>query len=135
MPSTNKGHDEYNAGRQKTLMLNDVFENEFDILTYSDMLFWIELYNRQLLEGVLQPKVFPAGSLRNEYQYDAFGSGLNALEVLPNRIRYTGQQYDDLTGQYYIRARYYNPVHGRFVQEDVYQGDGLNLYVYIITKR
>lgn len=59
VPSTNEGHDEYNEGRQKTLMLNDVFENEFDILTYSDMLFWIELYNRQLLEGVLQPKVLP----------------------------------------------------------------------------
>ncbi len=56
---TNEGHDEYNAGRQKTLMLNDVFENEFDILICSDMLFWIELYNRQLLEGVLQPKVLP----------------------------------------------------------------------------
>ncbi|MDE7417630.1 MAG: hypothetical protein K2N44_15230 [Lachnospiraceae bacterium] len=57
VPLTNIGHDEYNAGRQKTLMLNDVFENEFDILTYSDMLFWIELYNRQLLEGVIQPQV------------------------------------------------------------------------------
>ena len=54
-----KRQDEYNAGRQKTLMLNDVFENEFDILICSDMLFWIELYNRQLLEGVLQPKVLP----------------------------------------------------------------------------
>ena len=59
VPLTNVGHDEYNVGRQKTLMLNDVFENEFDILTYSDMLFWIELYNRQLLEGVVQPQVLP----------------------------------------------------------------------------
>ncbi|MDE5824769.1 MAG: hypothetical protein K2H91_08845 [Lachnospiraceae bacterium] len=57
VPLTNIGHDEYNAGRQKTLMLNDVFENEFDILTYSDMLFWIELYNRQLLEEVIKPQV------------------------------------------------------------------------------
>ena len=42
----------------------------------------------------------------------------------------TGQQYDELTEQYYLRARYYNPVAGRFMQEDVYQGDGLNLYAY-----
>ena len=68
--------------------------------------------------------------LRNQYQYDAFGVGLDALEELSNRIRYTGQQYDQLTGQYYLRARYYNPVFGRFIQEDVYQGDGLNLYAY-----
>lgn len=50
VPSTSNGHDEYNIGRQKTIALNDVFENEFDILTYSDMLFWIEHYNRQKYE-------------------------------------------------------------------------------------
>ena len=55
---------------------------------------------------------------------------LGTTEKLNNRIRYTGQQYDELTEQYYLRARYYNPVAGRFMQEDVYQGDGLNLYAY-----
>ena len=34
------------------------------------------------------------------------------------RIRYTGQQYDEISDQYYLRARYYNPVVGRFLQED-----------------
>jgi len=38
--------------------------------------------------------------------------------------------YDGDLGQYYLRARYYNPVLGRFTQEDVYRGDGLNLYAY-----
>ena len=70
------------------------------------------------------------GEIRNSYQYDAFGMSLGTTEKLNNRIRYTGQQYDDVTGQYYLRARYYNPVAGRFMQEDVYQGDGLNLYAY-----
>ena len=70
------------------------------------------------------------GEIRNSYQYDAFGIPLDTTEQLNNRIRYTGQQYDDVTGQYYLRARYYNPVAGRFMQEDVYQGDGLNLYAY-----
>ena len=70
------------------------------------------------------------GEIRNSYQYDAFGIPLETTEKLNNRIRYTGQQYDDVTGQYYLRARYYNPVAGRFMQEDVYQGDGLNLYAY-----
>ena len=32
--------------------------------------------------------------------------------------------------QYYLRARYYNPMIGRFMQEDTYRGDGLNLYAY-----
>ena len=70
------------------------------------------------------------GDVLNSYQYDAFGMSLGTTEKLNNRIRYTGQQYDDVTGQYYLRARYYNPVAGRFMQEDVYQGDGLNLYAY-----
>ena len=35
-----------------------------------------------------------------------------------------------MKGQYYLRARYYNPVVGRFLQEDTYRGDGLNLYAY-----
>ena len=69
-------------------------------------------------------------NVQNSYQYDAFGMSLGTTEKLNNRIRYTGQQYDDVTGQYYLRARYYNPVAGRFMQEDVYQGDGLNLYAY-----
>ena len=70
------------------------------------------------------------GTIKNQYRYDAFGAGLEVSEELPNRIRYTGQQYDEVTEQYYLRARYYNPILGRFLQEDVYQGDGLNLYAY-----
>lgn len=68
--------------------------------------------------------------IQNSYQYDAFGAEAEVYEQFPNRIRYTGQQYDELTGQYYLRARYYDPLLGRFMQEDVYQGDGLNLYAY-----
>ena len=45
-------------------------------------------------------------------------------------VLYTGQQYGQEMGQYYLRARFYNPVIGRFNQEDMYRGDGLNLYAY-----
>ena len=44
--------------------------------------------------------------------------------------QHTGQQFDEVTQQYYLRARFYNPVIGRFTQEDEYRGDGLNLYAY-----
>ena len=37
---------------------------------------------------------------------------------------------DPVTQQYYLRARFYNLVIGRFTQEDTYYGDGLNLYQY-----
>ena len=70
------------------------------------------------------------GEIENRYEYAAFGVLQNSREELPNRILYTGQQYDQTSGQYYLRARFYNPVIGRFVQEDEYRGDGLNLYAY-----
>ncbi|WP_077393757.1 RHS repeat-associated core domain-containing protein [Clostridium saccharobutylicum] len=68
--------------------------------------------------------------IKNEYYYDAFGHVIESKEEVHNRITYTGQQFDGITGQYYLRARFYNPVIGRFTQEDVYRGDGLNLYAY-----
>ena len=70
------------------------------------------------------------GEIENRYEYDAFGVLQNSREEFHNRILYTGQQYDQTSGQYYLRARFYNPVLGRFVQEDEYRGDGLNLYAY-----
>ncbi len=69
-------------------------------------------------------------TIENCYQYDAFGNLTEHKENIANRILYTGQQYDQETGQYYLRARYYNPAVGRFLQEDTYRGDGLNLYAY-----
>ncbi len=66
----------------------------------------------------------------NEYSYDVFGNRTVLKETVDNLFGYTGQQYDGVTGQYYLRARYYNPVIGRFIQEDTYYGDGLNLYAY-----
>lgn len=68
--------------------------------------------------------------MENSYAYDAFGNLLGQEEAFPNRILYAGQLYDQETGQYYLRARYYNPTIGRFSQEDTYWGDGLNLYAY-----
>ena len=71
------------------------------------------------------------GEVANRYRYDAFGNTVEAKEQIPNRFRYAGEQFDAVTGQYYLRARFYNPVVGRFTQEDTYRNDGLNLYSYV----
>ncbi|WP_206108621.1 RHS repeat-associated core domain-containing protein [Paenibacillus thiaminolyticus] len=71
------------------------------------------------------------GGIVNSYEYDAFGHTLSATEGIPNRFRYAGEQFDPVTQQYYLRARFYNPVIARFTQEDEYRGDGLNLYAYV----
>ena len=68
--------------------------------------------------------------IRNYYCYDAFGESVISHEDVHNRFRFNGEQYDPVTSQYYLRARFYNPIIGRFMQEDTYYGDGLNLYEY-----
>ena len=70
------------------------------------------------------------GNVINQYEYDAFGKYRSIREQEKNRYGYTGEAYDNLTEQYYLRARYYNPTIARFTQEDEYRGDGLNLYAY-----
>ena len=70
------------------------------------------------------------GKVLNRYGYDAWGVSVVCEEQVENRFRYTGEQFDAITRQYYLRARFYNPVVARFTQEDTYRGDGLNLYAY-----
>ena len=48
-PETTPGHDPYVQGRIKTLAVNDINGVDFDVLTYADMLFWIEKYNMEHL--------------------------------------------------------------------------------------
>ena len=64
-----------------------------------------------------------------EYTYDAFGNEENPVATDANPFRYAGEYYDANTGTYYLRARYYDPVVGRFTQEDPIE-DGANWYVY-----
>ena len=44
----------------------------------------------------------------------------------------TGREFDTETGIYYYRARYYDPVNGRFINEDpIGFGGGINKYAYV----
>ena len=71
--------------------------------------------------------------IENSYQYDVFGNIREQQENVENIFKYAGEQLDNETQQYYLRARFYNPVIARFTQEDVYRDDGLNLYVYVVN--
>ena len=81
-------------------------------------------------QGSVRYVLDAAGNVQNDYRYDAFGQRIVGQENIPNRLRYNAQIEDDLTGLYYLRARYYNTGIGRFTQEDVIYNDGLNLYAY-----
>jgi len=66
-----------------------------------------------------------------QYSYDVFGKP-NRTSSINNPYFFTGRQYDEETGLYYYRARYYDCVTGRFLQTDpVGYTSGLNLYAYV----
>lgn len=76
------------------------------------------------------------GVIAATYYYDAFGNIKNSTGSVSNSICYAGYQYDDETGYYYLNARMYDPLIGRFLQEDSFTGDkndplSLNLYTYV----
>ncbi|ESF89745.1 rhsA [Salmonella enterica subsp. enterica serovar Paratyphi B str. ATCC BAA-1585] len=66
-------------------------------------------------------------------EYDEWGnlSGEENPEHLEQVIRLPGQQYDEESGLYYNRHRYYNPGQGRYITQDpIGLRGGWNLYQY-----
>jgi len=66
------------------------------------------------------------------YKYDSFGN-LKARDSSPAQpFTYTGREWDKETGLYYYRARYYDPMEGRFISKDPisFKGGDVNLYGY-----
>ena len=70
-----------------------------------------------------------SGTIKNAYDYDVWGNFLKKEETIENHFTYFCQTYDETTGMYYLRARYYDPTTGRFTQQDSAE-DGYNWYVY-----
>ncbi|ECR9154713.1 RHS repeat protein [Salmonella enterica] len=70
--------------------------------------------------GLPLAQISPDGALNWYAEYDEWGNVLrednpHGLEQL---IRLPGQQYDDESGLYYNRHRYYNPGQGRYITQD-----------------
>ncbi|ECI0416243.1 RHS repeat protein [Salmonella enterica subsp. salamae] len=66
-------------------------------------------------------------------EYDAWGNVLreNNPHNMKQLIRLPGQQYDEETGLYYNRHRYYDPLQGRYITQDpIGLRGGWNLYRY-----
>ncbi len=51
------------------------------------------------------------------YTYDSFGR-TQPCTAVTNPFAYAGREYDSESGLYYMRARYYDPVTGRFASVD-----------------
>lgn len=79
------------------------------------------------------------GSIVEQYRYDAWGrvsaydgSGTPISETqIGNRYLWQGREYSWNTGLYYFRARWYDPITGRWLSKDpIGIAGGLNQYVF-----
>jgi len=73
------------------------------------------------------------GAVTDSYAYDAYGNLIAATGVSSNAYLFAGEQRDSETGLDYLRARYYDPLVGRFVSADAYEGtlnDPMSLHDY-----
>jgi RHS repeat-associated protein len=76
------------------------------------------------------------GLVLNSYTYDPFGEMIAAecAETIDNPFKFTGQYFDSEIGQYYLRARQYDPQLMRFTGRDPFGGkeqESLSLHKYL----
>ena len=84
-------------------------------------------YNRDGLGSVITLTDENA-NINNTYKYYSFGGSKEKSETVENRYQYTSRENDNENDLYYYRSRMYNPIIGRFNQEDKYfQGNNIKL--------
>jgi len=105
-----------------------------------------QTFSRQVVGGAASSLVTDAlgstiglgdasGAVQTSYTYEPFGAMASSGATNTNTYQFTGRENDESTGQYFYRARYYNPTFGRFISEDPLGfpgGPDLNLYVYAL---
>ena len=85
-------------------------------------------------QGTVRDVIDITGAVLNHISYDSFGQ--MTAETNPEvdfRFGYTGREFDEESGLYYYRARYYDPAVGQFISEDPieFAGGDDNLYGYV----
>ena len=94
---------------------------------------------RQLLDHTYNVDGNGKPVTNDSYNYDGYGVMLGdssqPADNAQTNLLYCGEQYDSSIDQYYLRARYYDPLNGRFNQMDTFKGDqqdpqSLHKYLY-----
>ena len=80
-----------------------------------------------------------SGAVTDSYGYSAFGEMAYRTSAAQtptvNPFLFNAQQFDQASGDYYLRARYYDQSNGRFISQDPFGGSGsdpvtLHRYLY-----
>lgn len=77
-----------------------------------------------------------SGSLAETYSYDSFGRLTASSGSATNVFQYAAREFDTETGLYFDRARYYDPVSGKFISEDPagFGAGDPNFYRYVFNQ-
>ena len=134
---TNQGGDIVRNYTTTTDEYGDLISVTIDDITY------YYLYDGM---GQIAGLLDASGSLVVKYTYDGFGNPKEYVwesgdwqeqpaGTFGNYYLYKGYYYDTETGLYYLNARYYDPVAGRFISRDLVPNDakdriGQNPYLY-----
>ena len=125
------------------IMAKDSVSGKTSIFTFSDEVISVETsgnisYYRTDEKHSVTDILDTAGKVKATIEYDEYGVIVNPEVVSTggNIFAYTGHVYEESTGLYYAKARYYDAGIGRFVSEDSYRGEAndptsLNLYGYV----
>ncbi len=71
-------------------------------------------------------------NLVQRYEYDAYGNITHRETNFEQPYTYTGREFDEESGLFFYRARYYDPTVGRFISSDpIGLAGGLNRYAYV----
>ena len=120
--------------RQYTYGLQRISENLSPAVTGNSA--WTPSFYGYDGGGSVRQLINSAGAVTDEYEYDAYGNSFTKQGTTPNNYLYRGEQFDSDLGLYYLRARYYNPVTGRFLSRDPEDGNPidpatLHKYLYV----
>lgn len=84
--------------------------------------------------GTVRDLVDDTGTVVDHRDYDAFGNVVSETNpARSTRYGFTGRELDAETGDYFYRARYYDPETGRFISTDPigFESGDTNLYRYV----
>lgn len=93
---------------------------------------------RNKLSSVRQLAAYDTGmtamTIESSLEYDSFANITHEeTSAVDHVFGYTGRERDEETGMHFYRARYFDPVVGRFISEDpiAFEAEDANLYRYV----
>jgi len=84
--------------------------------------------------GSTRQLVNTSGTVTDSYGYSAFGEMASHTGNTQNPFLFNAQQFDGASGDYFLRARYYDQSNGRFISQDPFGGsdqDSVSLHRYL----